>query len=254
MSKRTDFTLEEIELYLACPKKYYYTNILQIKKPRDLASHELVAHRECLYRAGIDPTINYDVHLEMFLDLIDKARPYVGNDRYGRYRTRRTPDKTLRDAKLIAATFHYVLKPPMRELFPWKEWGQERLSLNVDGYNILFAPDCMVGKRALGIHTTFVLTRPDVLYKTIRASVIARSIPTQEKSYALALILSIPEHMLNLVEQTSRLSFSQTWNVIRDCCEGINNEYFPRTNPAFKVCSRQVCEYYGICARLKERR
>jgi len=225
---RRQFELEELALWLSCPRKYFYQYVERAPVPlteTDALSLAIQSSFEALVRENLDRESHVDLFNDCFDEILLSSSAVNRNTGASRFR-----------ARTHIGVFHEVHKPHL-PAFPWP--GPVHETLNLDQFSIHYPILSVMGDR-------FVVSTDRSGGRSIEANAVLL-VDTHRLVYEAAFLRSTIRRVYRAVENRSYRLF--TAEVLRDAIRGINDEQYHRRGESRNMCSLRFCRYWKLCRK-----
>jgi len=244
---RTEFSYQELEMYLRCSKYYWFYVVKGIRKPPHIMAVEASCHNYAMKRCLIE-NLDYETHLEIFMDRFNKIRHFIGSKHLTRNHHRKS-EHTIKEAAIASiGGFHCRTKNLFPVPLPFRE-GEERV-FEWDKYKVNFKIDLWAGKVPVILDFRWETHTSRNRYKLLNLLV---SHSTKSKYFMVDLNLMKLVKFINCYLYDIAKGKIRVTNLVRDCIHSINSGHFVRCNPKNWFCTNEFCEFYHICNRILER-
>jgi len=244
---RTEFSQQELEMYLRCSKYYWFYVVKGIRKPPHIMAVEASCHKYAMKRCLME-NLGYDAHLEIFMDRFNKIKHFIGSKNLTRNRYKKSESSVPEAAVAAIGGFHCRTKNLFPVPIPFTD-GEERV-FEWDRYKVTFDIDMWAGEVPVILDFRWE-THTSRNRHQLKALLVSHA--TKKKYFIVDLNLMKMVKYINCYMYAIPKGRFRITNLVRDCVHGINSGLFVRCNPKNWFCTKDFCEYYHICNRVLER-
>ena len=246
---KTEFTDIEIRDYLRCPKWYRWFYIEGIRRPRPVLMVEAQVFAASFHKA-LTEGYDIDQHREYWNYLYDKTEPSIGLKVIGTGTRKRMPREARECLDKVLGVFYFMILPNMSSPPPWEDC--EPRQMTYAGYTVTFKPDMLMGTSLVYIQSGPIVDK--YIEKTEYIELLIPFIENvKTKLYVLSMNPASKKQLGRFSEYSRKSGVIKASNIVRDTCNAINAEHYPRTAPQNRFCSKRTCEFYDMCTKYLER-